>query len=85
MSSKRNPVALIATRPERAAKTNEGKLITIIIKDIDRQQTSISFSRQSISSSSFNIDALGAMISTLLQIQKLDNRFRNLESIIEKN
>src|SRR5947207_12801976 len=85
MPSKRNSVASAATRPERAAKTNGGKLITIVIRSVGRQQASISSSREFASSFSFDVDALSAMISTLSQIQGLDNRFQNLESIIEEN
>ena|SRR5947207_10679370 len=85
MPPKRNPVAPAATRPERAAKTNGGKLITAAIRGVGRQQAPTPSPRESASPPPFDVDALGAVISTLPQIQGLDNRFRNLESIIEEN
>ena len=85
MSLKRNSVAFAATQPTRVAKTRGGKLIIAVVRDMNRQSASSSFSRDFTSSFSFDVDALSAMISTMLQIQELDNRFRNLESIIDAN
>ena len=85
MPSKRNSVALAVTQPTCVAKTRGGKLIIAVVRDMNRQSASSSFSRDFTSSFSFDVDALSAMISTMLQIQELDNRFRNLESIIDAN
>src|SRR5437667_6906742 len=85
MPPRRNPVAPAATRSARVAKTNGGKLITAAIRGVGRQQAPNPPPRESASPSPFDVDGLGAAISTLPQIQGLDNRFRNLESIIEEN
>jgi len=85
MPPKRNPVAPVATRPARIAKTKGGKLITAAIRGIGRPPAASPPPRESASPPPFDVDALGAVISTLPQIQGLDNRFRNLESIIDEN
>ena len=85
MPPKRNPVTPAVTQPARIAKTNGGKLITAAIRGVGHQQAPTPPPRESASPPSCDIDALGAVISTLSQIQELDNRFRNLESIIEEN
>ena len=85
MPPKRNPVTPAVTRPARIAKTNGGKLITAAIRGVGHQQAPTPPPRESASPPSCDIDALGAVISTLPQIQGLDNRFRNLESIMEEN
>ena len=84
MPPRRNPVAPAATRPARVAKTNGGKLITAI-RGVGRQQAPNPPPRESASPPSCDIDALGAVISTLPQIQGLNKRFRHLESIMEEN
>src|SRR5438876_10998753 len=85
MPPKRNPVAPAAPRPARIAKTRGGQLITAAITGVGRQPAPIPPPRQSASPLPFDVDTLGAAISTLPQIQGLDNRFRNLESIIDEN
>ena len=82
MPPKRNPVAPAAPRPARIAKTRGGKLITAAITGVGRQPAPTPPHRESLP---FDVDTLGAAISTLPQIQGLDNRFRNLESIIDEN
>ena len=85
MPPKRNPVAPVATRPARIAKTKGGKLITAAIRGTGRPPAASPPPRESASPPPFDVDALGTVISTLPQIQGLDNRFRNLESIIDEN
>ena len=85
MPPKRNPVAPAATRPARVTKTNGGRLITAAVGGVGRQQAPTPPLRESASPPPFDVDALGEVISTLPQIQGLDNRFRNLESSIEEN
>src|SRR5947207_706820 len=85
MPPKRNPVAPVATRPARIAKTKGGKLITAAIRGIGRPPAASPPPRESASPPPFDVDALGAVISTLPQIQGLDDHFRNLESIIDEN
>src|SRR5437762_13115467 len=85
MPPRRNPVAPAATRPARVAKTNGGNLFTAAIRGVGRQQAPNAPPRDYASPPPFDVDGLGAAISTLSQIQGLANRFRNLESIIEEN
>ena len=69
----------------RIAKIKEEKLIIVVIRDIDHQSISFSLSYKFSSSLSFDIDVLSTMISTLSQIQELDNHFQILETIIDEN
>ena len=85
MPPKRNPVAPVATRPARIAKTKGGKLITAAIRGTGRPPAASPPPRESASPPPFDVDALGTVISTLPQIQGLDDHFRNLESIIDEN
>ena len=85
MPPKRNPVAPAAPRPARIAKTRGGKLITAAITGVGRQPAPTPPPHEYTSPLPFDVDTLGVAISTLPQIQGLDNRFRNLESIIDEN
>ena len=85
MPPKRNPVVPAATWPARIVKTKGGKLITAAVRGAGRQPAPTPPPRESASPPPFDVDALGVVISTLPQIQGLDNRFRNLESIIDEN
>ena len=85
MPPKRNSVAPAATRPTRVAKTRGGKLITAAVRGMSRQSAPSPPPRDFTSPPPFDVDALGAVVSTMPQIQGLDNRFRNLESIIDAN
>src|SRR5947207_15871350 len=85
MPPKRNPVTPGAIRPARIAKTKGGKLITAAIRGVGRQPAPSPLPHESPSPPPFDVDALSAVISTLPQIQGLDNRFQILETIIDEN
>ena len=84
MPPKRNPVAPAATQPARVAKTKGAKLIAAAVRGASRQRAPTPL-RESVSPPPFDVDALGAVIATLPQIQGLNDRFRNLESLINEN
>src|SRR5436305_12447524 len=81
MPSKRNSVAPAATRPTRVAKTRGGKLITAAVRGMGRQSAPSPPPRDFTSPPPFDVDALGAVVSTMPQIQGLDNRFEILNQL----
>ena len=85
MPPKRNPAALTAPRPVRVVKTKGGKLIAAAARGAGRQPAPTPPPRESVSPPPLDVDALGAVMSTLPQIQGLGDRFHNLEAIIDEN